>query len=176
MTPADLVSIVSFDISLGGTGFPSSDKKLPVGGGFWERVAGNEGTGQEAGTSGSSEGTPDVCRLVCGRRYGLQRLQHGSATAGWPRSPGIVRHRSEEVDSVLQQRMTKTGVEIKRSSRGGERRSALHVSIHAVDSRGLQRCRRAVSRVRRVCAEFPPTAARGAKTIWTRTSPARRRW
>jgi VWFA-related protein len=57
MSPADLVSVVSFDTSLKVVQDFTSDKKLLTS--ALDRIAGNEGSGQEAGTTGGSEGTPD---------------------------------------------------------------------------------------------------------------------
>jgi len=138
MTPADLVSIVSFDISLKVVQDFSSDKKLLLA--ALERVAGNEGTGQEAGTSGSSEGTPDDAGsfVADDTDYNVfntdLRLQ---ALATLARNLSGI----DQKKSILyfSSGMTKTGVENQAQLRAAVNAAVRsNVSIYAVDSRGLQ--------------------------------------
>jgi VWFA-related protein len=138
MSPADLVSIVSFDTSLKVVQDFSSDKKLLLT--ALERIAGNEGTGQEAGTTGTSEGTPDDAGsfVADDTDYNIfntdLRLQALSTIA--KNLSGI-----DQKKSILyfSSGMTKTGVENQAQLRAAVNVAVRsNVSIYAVDSRGLQ--------------------------------------
>jgi VWFA-related protein len=138
MSPADLVSIVSFDTSLKVVQDFSSDRKLLMK--ALERIAGNEGTGQEAGTTGTSEGTPDDAGsfVADDTDYNIfntdLRLQALSTIA--KNLSGI-----DQKKSILyfSSGMTKTGVENQAQLRAAVNAAVRsNVSIYAVDSRGLQ--------------------------------------
>ena len=138
MTPADLVSIVSFDTSLKVAQDFSSDKKLLLA--ALERIAGNEGVGQEAGTTGTSEGTPDDAGsfVADDTDYNIfntdLRLQALTTLAR--NLAGI-----DQKKSILyfSSGMTKTGVENQAQLRAAVNAAVrANVSIYAVDSRGLQ--------------------------------------
>ena len=138
MTPADLVSIVSFDTSLKVVQDFSSDKKLLLA--ALERIAGNEGVGQEAGTTGTSEGTPDDAGsfVADDTDYNIfntdLRLQ---ALATLARNLAGI----DQKKSILyfSSGMTKTGVENQAQLRAAVNAAVRsNVSIYAVDSRGLQ--------------------------------------
>jgi VWFA-related protein len=138
MTPADLVSIVSFDTSLKVVQDFSSDKKLLLS--ALDKIAGNEGTGQEAGTTGSSEGTPDDAGsfVADDTDYNIfntdLRLQALSTIA--KNLAGI-----DQKKSILyfSSGMTKTGVENQAQLRAAVNSAVRsNVSIYAVDSRGLE--------------------------------------
>ncbi len=138
MTPADLVSIVSFDTSLKVVQDFSSDKKLLLS--ALDKVAGNEGTGQEAGTTGTSEGTPDDAGsfVADDTDYNIfntdLRLQALSTIA--KNLAGI-----DQKKSILyfSSGMTKTGVENQAQLRAAVNSAVRsNVSIYAVDSRGLE--------------------------------------
>lgn len=132
MTPADLVSIVSFDTSLKVVQDFSSDKKLLLA--ALERIAGNEGVGQEAGTTGTSEGTPDDAGSFVADDTDYNIFNTGPALTGaGDASQKSGRHRSKEIDFVLQQWHDQDG----RGEPGavacrGERRGA----FECVDLRG----------------------------------------
>jgi VWFA-related protein len=138
MSPADLVSIVSFDTALKVVQDFSSDKKLLLT--ALDRIAGNEGVGQEAGTTGSSEGTPDDAGsfVADDTDYNIfntdLRLQALSTIA--KNLSGI-----DQKKSILyfSSGMTKTGVENQAQLRAAVNAAVRsNVSIYAVDSRGLQ--------------------------------------
>ncbi len=138
MSPADLVSIVSFDTALKVVQDFSSDKKLILT--ALNRIAGNEGTGQEAGTTGSAEGTPDDAGsfVADDTDYNIfntdLRLQALSTLA--KNLAGI-----DQKKSILYftSGMTKTGVENQAQLRAAINAAVRsNVSIYAVDSRGLQ--------------------------------------
>jgi len=138
MTPADLVSIVTFDTSLKVIQDFSSDKKLLTT--ALERVAGNEGTGQAAGTTGTSEGTPEDSGsfVADDTDYNIfntdLRLQALSTIA--KNLAGI-----DQKKSILyfSSGMTKTGVENQAQLRAAINAAVRsNVSIYAVDSRGLE--------------------------------------
>ena len=138
MTPADLVSIVSFDTSLKVVQDFSSDKKLLLS--ALDKIAGNEGTGQEAGTTGTSEGTPDDAGsfVADDTDYNIfntdLRLQALSTIA--KNLAGI-----DQKKSILyfSSGMTKTGVENQAQLRAAVNAAVRsNVSIYAVDSRGLE--------------------------------------
>jgi len=138
MTPADLVSIVSFDTSLKVAQDFTGDKKLLTS--ALDRVGGIEGSGQEAGTTGTSEGTPedsgsfvadDTDYNIFNTDLRLQAL----AT--------IARNLSgiDQKKSILyfSSGMTKTGVENQAQLRAAINAAVRsNVSIYAVDSRGLE--------------------------------------
>jgi len=138
MTPADLVSIVSFDTSLKVVQDFSGDKKILLA--ALERIAGNEGVGQEAGTTGTSEGTPDDAGsfVADDTDYNIfntdLRLQ---ALATLARNLAGI----DQKKSILyfSSGMTKTGVENQAQLRAAVNAAVRsNVSIYAVDSRGLQ--------------------------------------
>ena len=138
MTPADLVSIVSFDTSLKVVQDFSSDKKLLLT--ALDKIAGNEGVGQESGTTGSSEGTPDDAGSFAAddTDYNIfntdLRLQALSTIA--KNLAGI-----DQKKSILyfSSGMTKTGVENQAQLRAAVNSAVRsNVSIYAVDSRGLE--------------------------------------
>jgi VWFA-related protein len=138
MTPADLVSIVSFDTSLKVVQDFSGDKKLLLS--ALDKIAGNEGVGQEAGTTGTSEGTPDDAGsfVADDTDYNLfntdLRLQALSTIA--KNLAGI-----DQKKSILyfSSGMTKTGVENQAQLRAAVNSAVRsNVSIYAVDSRGLE--------------------------------------
>jgi VWFA-related protein len=138
MTPADLVSIVSFDTSLKVVQDFSGDKKILLA--ALERIAGNEGVGQEAGTTGTSEGTPDDAGsfVADDTDYNIfntdLRLQ---ALATLARNLSGI----DQKKSILyfSSGMTKTGVENQAQLRAAVNAAVRsNVSIYAVDSRGLQ--------------------------------------
>ena len=138
MTPADLVSIVSFDTSLKVVQDFSSDKKLLLT--ALDKIAGNEGIGQESGTTGSSEGTPDDAGSFAAddTDYNIfntdLRLQALSTIA--KNLAGI-----DQKKSILyfSSGMTKTGVENQAQLRAAVNSAVRsNVSIYAVDSRGLE--------------------------------------
>jgi VWFA-related protein len=138
MMPADLVSIVTFDTSLKVIQDFSSDKKLLMS--ALDRVAGNEGSGQEAGTTGTSEGTPEDSGsfVADDTDYNIfntdLRLQALSTIA--KNLAGI-----DQKKSILyfSSGMTKTGVENQAQLRAAVNAAVRsNVSIYAVDSRGLE--------------------------------------
>ena len=138
MSPADLVSIVSFDTALKVVQDFSGDKKLLLT--ALDRIAGNEGIGQEAGTTGTSEGTPDDAGsfVADDTDYNIfntdLRLQALSTLA--KNLSGI-----DQKKSILyfSSGMTKTGVENQAQLRAAVNAAVRsNVSIYAVDSRGLQ--------------------------------------
>jgi VWFA-related protein len=138
MSPADLVSIVSFDTSLKVVQDFSSDKKLLLM--ALDKIAGIEGSGQEAGTTGTSEGTPDDAGsfVADDTDYNIfntdLRLQALSTIA--KNLSGI-----DQKKSILyfSSGMTKTGVENQAQLRAAVNAAVRsNVSIYAVDSRGLQ--------------------------------------
>jgi VWFA-related protein len=138
MTPADLVSIVTFDTSLKVQQDFSSDKKLLTA--ALDRIAGNEGSGQEAGTTGTSEGTPEDSGsfVADDTDYNIfntdLRLQALSTIA--KNLAGI-----DQKKSILyfSSGMTKTGVENQAQLRAAVNAAVRsNVSIYAVDSRGLE--------------------------------------
>jgi VWFA-related protein len=138
MTPADLVSIVTFDTSLKVAQDFSSDKKLLTA--ALDRVGGNEGTGQEQGTTGTSEGTPDDAGsfVADDTDYNIfntdLRLQALSTIA--KNLAGI-----DQKKSILyfSSGMTKTGIENQAQLRAAINAAVRsNVSIYAVDSRGLE--------------------------------------
>jgi VWFA-related protein len=138
MTPADLVSIVTFDTSLHVAQDFSSDKKLLTA--ALDRVAGNEGIGQEAGTTGTSEGTPDDSGSFVANDTDYNifntdlRLQALSTIA--KNLAGI-----DQKKSILyfSSGMTKTGIENQAQLRAAINAAVRsNVSIYSVDSRGLQ--------------------------------------
>jgi VWFA-related protein len=137
MSSADLVSIVSFDTSLKVVQDFSGDKKLLMA--ALQRIAGNEGSGQEAGTTGTSEGTPDDAGsfVADDTDYNVfntdLRLQALSTLA--KNLSGI-----DQKKSILyfSSGMTKTGVENQAQLRAAVNAAVRsNVSIYAVDSRGL---------------------------------------
>ncbi len=116
----------------------SSDKKLLLT--ALDRIAGNEGTGQEAGTTGTSEGTPDDAGsfVADDTDYNIfntdLRLQALSTIA--KNLAGI-----DQKKSILyfSSGMTKTGVENQAQLRAAVNSAVRsNVSIYAVDSRGLE--------------------------------------
>jgi VWFA-related protein len=138
MTPADLVSIVTFDTSLKVVQDFSGDKKLLTT--TLDRVAGIEGSGQEAGTTGTSEGTPedsgsfvadDTDYNVFNTDLRLQALSTiAKNLAGIDQKKSILYFSSG---------MTKTGVENQAQLRAAVNAAVRsNVSIYAVDSRGLE--------------------------------------
>ncbi len=138
MSPADLVSIVIFDTALKVVQDFSSDKKLLLA--ALDRVAGNEGTGQEAGTTGTSEGTPndsgsfvadDTDYNIFNTDLRLQALSTlAKSLSGIDQKKSILYFSSG---------MTKTGVENQAQLRAAVNAAVRsNVSIYAVDSRGLQ--------------------------------------
>jgi VWFA-related protein len=138
MASADLVSIVTFDTSLKVAQDFTSDKKLLAS--ALDRVAGIEGTGQDAGTTGSSEGTPeDAGSFVANDTdYNIfntdLRLQALSTLA--KNLAGI-----DQKKSILyfSSGMTKTGVENQAQLRAAINAAVRsNVSIYSVDSRGLE--------------------------------------
>ena len=138
MTPADLVSIVTFDTGIKVAQDFSSDKKLLTA--ALERVGGIEGGGQEAGTTGTSEGTPeDAGSFVADDTdYNIfntdLRLQALATIA--KNLAGI-----DQKKSILyfSSGMTKTGVENQAQLRAAVNAAVRsNVSIYAVDSRGLE--------------------------------------
>ena len=138
MSPADLVSIVSFDTALKVVQDFSSDQKLLLT--ALDRIAGNEGTGQEAGTTGTAEGTPDDAGsfVADDTDYNIfntdLRLQALSTLA--KNLSGI-----DQKKSILyfSSGMTKTGVENQAQLRAAINAAVRsNVSIYAIDSRGLQ--------------------------------------
>ena len=138
MSPADLVSIVSFDTALKVAQDFSSDRKLLLT--ALDRIAGNEGTGQEAGTTGTAEGTPDDAGSFVADDTDFNifntdlRLQALSTLA--KNLSGI-----DQKKSILyfSSGMTKTGVENQAQLRAAINAAVRsNVSIYAVDSRGLQ--------------------------------------
>jgi len=138
MTPADLVSIVSFDTSLKVAQDFTGDKKLLMG--ALERVGGIEGSGQEAGTTGTSEGTPEDSGsfVADDTDYNIfntdLRLQALATIA--KNLSGI-----DQKKSILyfSSGMTKTGVENQAQLRAAINAAVRsNVSIYAVDSRGLE--------------------------------------
>jgi VWFA-related protein len=138
MTPADLVSIVSFDTALKVVQDFSSDKKLLLT--ALAKIAGIEGVGQEAGTTGTSEGTPDDAGsfVADDTDYNIfntdLRLQALSTIA--KNLSGI-----DQKKSILyfSSGMTKTGVENQAQLRAAVNAAVRsNVSIYAVDSRGLE--------------------------------------
>ncbi len=138
MMPADLVSIVSFDTSLKVVQDFSDDKKLLTA--ALDRIAGNEGSGQEMGTTGTSEGTPDDAGsfVADDTDYNIfntdLRLQ----------ALGTIAKNLAAIDqkkSILyfSSGMTKTGVENQAQLRAAVNAAVrANVSIYAVDSRGLE--------------------------------------
>jgi VWFA-related protein len=138
MTPADLVSIVTFDTSLKVAQDFTSDKKLLKA--ALDRVAGNEGTGQEAGTTGTSEGTADDAGsfVADDTDYNIfntdLRLQALTTIAKNLAS-------IDQKKSILyfSSGMTKTGVENQAQLRAAINAAVRsNVSIYSVDSRGLE--------------------------------------
>jgi len=138
MTPADLVSIVTFDTSMKVVQDFTGDKKLLIT--ALDRVAGNEGSGQEAGTTGSSEGTPedsgsfvadDTDFNIFNTDLRLQALATiAKNLAGIDQKKSILYFSSG---------MTKTGVENQAQLRAAVNAAVRsNVSIYAVDSRGLE--------------------------------------
>jgi VWFA-related protein len=138
MSPADLVSIVTFDTSLKVVQDFSGDKKLLLT--ALDKVGGIEGGGQELGTTGSSEGTPDDSGsfVADDTDYNIfntdLRLQ----------ALGTIAKNLAAIDqkkSILyfSSGMTKTGVENQAQLRAAVNAAVRsNVSIYAVDSRGLQ--------------------------------------
>jgi VWFA-related protein len=138
MTPADLVSIVTFDTGLKVAQDFSSDKELLAA--ALERVGGIEGSGQEAGTTGTSEGTPEDSGsfVADDTDYNIfntdLRLQALATVA--KNLAGI-----DQKKSILyfSSGMTKTGVENQAQLRAAINAAVRsNVSIYAVDSRGLE--------------------------------------
>ncbi len=138
MTPADLVSIVTFDTSLKVAQDFTTDRKLLTS--ALERVAGNEGSGQETGTTGASEGTADDAGsfVADDTDYNIfntdLRLQALSTIA--KNLSGI-----DQKKSILyfSSGMTKTGIENQAQLRAAVNAAVRsNVSIYAVDSRGLE--------------------------------------
>src|SRR6266702_6087696 len=138
MTPADLVSIVTFNTSLKVAQDFTGDKKLLTS--ALDRISGNEGAGQESGTTGSSEGTPDDSGAFVAddTDYNIfntdLRLQALSTIA--KNLAGI-----DQKKSILyfSSGMTKTGVENQAQLRAAVNAAVRsNVSIYAVDSRGLE--------------------------------------
>jgi VWFA-related protein len=138
MTPADLVSIVTFDTGLKVAQDFTSDKKLLSA--ALDRVGGIEGSGQEAGTTGTSEGTPedsgsfvadDTDYNIFNTDLRLQALVTLAKNLS-----GI-----DQKKSILyfSSGMTKTGVENQAQLRAAINAAVRsNVSIYAVDSRGLE--------------------------------------
>ena len=138
MAAADLVSIVSFDTSLKVAQDFTSDKKLLTS--ALDRVAGIEGSGQEVGTTGSSEGTPDDAGSFVANDTDYNifntdlRLQALSTIA--KNLAGIDQKKSIVYFSSG---MTKTGVENQAQLRAAINAAVRsNVSIYSVDSRGLE--------------------------------------
>jgi len=138
MTPADLVSIVTFDTGIKVAQDFTTDKKLLTA--ALERIGGNEGSGQEAGSTGTSEGTPeDAGSFVADDTdYNIfntdLRLQALATIA--KNLAGI-----DQKKSILyfSSGMTKTGVENQAQLRAAVNAAVRsNVSIYAVDSRGLE--------------------------------------
>lgn len=138
MSPADLVSLVSFDTSLKVVQDFTSDKKLLLSG--LDKIAGIEGTGQEQGTTGTSEDTPDDAGSFVADDTDFNifntdlRLQALSTLA--KNLAGI-----DQKKSILyfSSGMTKTGVENQAELRAAINAAVRsNVSIYSVDSRGLQ--------------------------------------
>lgn len=138
MAPADLVSVVTFDTSLHVAQDFTSDKKLLTA--ALDRVGGIEGSGQEAGTTGTSEGTAeDAGSFVADDTdYNIfntdLRLQALSTIA--KNLAGI-----DQKKSILyfSSGMTKTGIENQAQLRAAVNAAVRsNVSIYAVDSRGLE--------------------------------------
>jgi VWFA-related protein len=138
MAPADLVSVVTFDTSLHVAQDFTSDKKLLTA--ALDRVGGIEGSGQEAGTTGTSEGTAeDAGSFVADDTdYNIfntdLRLQALSTIA--KDLAGI-----DQKKSILyfSSGMTKTGIENQAQLRAAVNAAVRsNVSIYAVDSRGLE--------------------------------------
>jgi VWFA-related protein len=138
MTPADLVSIVTFDTSMKVVQDFSSDKKLLTL--ALDRVAGIEGGGEESGTTGTSEGTPedsgsfvadDTDYNIFNTDLRLQALTTiAKNLAGIDQKKSILYFSSG---------MTKTGVENQAQLRAAVNAAVRsNVSIYAVDSRGLE--------------------------------------
>jgi VWFA-related protein len=138
MSPADLVSVVTFDTSLKVVQDFSSDKKVLLA--ALEKVGGIEGSGQELGTTGTSEGTPDDSGsfVADDTDYNIfntdQRLQ---ALATIAKNLSSI----DQKKSILyfSSGMTKTGVENQAQLRAAVNAALRsNVSIYSVDSRGLQ--------------------------------------
>lgn len=138
MTPADLVSIVTFDTGLKVAQDFSSDSKLLTA--ALDRVSGIEGVGQEAGTTGTSEGTPEDSGsfVADDTDYNIfntdLRLQSLATIAR--NLAGI-----DQKKSILyfSSGMTKTGVENQAQLRAAVNAAVRsNVSIYSVDSRGLE--------------------------------------
>jgi VWFA-related protein len=138
MTPADLVSVVTFDTGLKVAQDFSSDPKLLTA--ALDRVSGIEGVGQEAGTTGTSEGTPedsgsfvadDTDYNIFNTDLRLQALATVARNlAGIDQKKSILYFSSG---------MTKTGVENQAQLRAAVNAAVRsNVSIYAVDSRGLE--------------------------------------
>jgi VWFA-related protein len=138
MTPADLVSIVTFDTGLKVAQDFSSDPKLLAA--ALDRVSGIEGVGQEAGTTGTSEGTPedsgsfvadDTDYNIFNTDLRLQALATIARNlAGIDQKKSILYFSSG---------MTKTGVENQAQLRAAVNAAVRsNVSIYSVDSRGLE--------------------------------------
>jgi len=138
MTPADLVSIITFDTSLKVAQDFSSDKKVLTA--ALDRVGGIEGGGQEFGTTGTSEGTPedsgsfvadDTDYNIFNTDLRLQALTTlAKNLAGIDQKKSILYFSSG---------MTKTGVENQAQLRAAINAAVRsNVSIYAVDSRGLE--------------------------------------
>jgi VWFA-related protein len=138
MTPADLVSIVTFDTSMKVVQDFSSDKKLLTL--ALDRIAGIEGGGQESGTTGTSEGTPEDSGSFVADDTDFNifntdlRLQALTTIA--KNLSGI-----DQKKSILyfSSGTTKTGVENQAQLRAAVNAAVRsNVSIYAVDSRGLE--------------------------------------
>jgi VWFA-related protein len=138
MTPADLVSIITFDTGLKVAQDFTSDKKLLTA--ALDRVGGIEGSGQEAGTTGTSEGTPedsgsfvadDTDYNIFNTDLRLQALATiAKNLAGIDQKKSILYFSSG---------MTKTGVENQAQLRAAINAAVKsNVSIYSVDSRGLE--------------------------------------
>jgi VWFA-related protein len=138
MTPADLVSIVTFDTGLKVAQDFTADKKLLAS--ALDRIAGIEGSGQEAGSTGASEGAADTGGAFTAddTDYNIfntdLRLQALATVA--KNLSGI-----DQKKSILyfSSGMTKTGVENQAQLRAAINAAVRsNVSIYAVDSRGLE--------------------------------------
>jgi VWFA-related protein len=138
MSPADLVSIVTFDTGLKVAQDFTGDKKLLTA--ALNRVGGVEGSGQEQGTTGTSEGTPEDSGsfVADDTDYNIfntdLRLQALATIA--KNLSGI-----DQKKSILyfSSGMTKTGVENQAQLRAAINAAVRsNVSIYAVDSRGLE--------------------------------------
>lgn len=138
MTPADLVSIVTFDTSLKVAQDFTADKKLLAA--ALDRVAGIEGSGSAAGTTGTSEGTAEDFGAFTAddsdyNTFNTDLRLHALGTIA-KNLAGI-----DQKKSILyfSSGMTKTGVENQAQLRAAINAAVrANVAIYAVDSRGLE--------------------------------------